>query len=738
MAEQPERAGWEHRGSLLAPAAGTYSSYPLARSGDGSAAITISTVVNAVSRWWKVVLPASLLLALTAAGIVWLVFVPQYESTALLRIRDETPYIVFDDKHQSQKFVQTQVHLMTRRTILSDALKGIEGLPELARHKDPIDWVQKQLVVAPVGNSELFEVKYQGRTPHAAKAVVDAVVTTYLDYAARQDDLETGRVIQLLEQERNGRKRIVQRLREQVRDKSKELTGKDPFNPTGTTTVAIQSPLVALLNQRVAAEVELEVLLARLQAMEETPVDDLGPPQQLLDQVIQSDPEVVQLKTAIAETRARRDQFTAHTREAEQTATYKRYERQIASYEESLAKVVGELAEVRRNELLVQAEQLREDRLKEVRSNIERYRLTTQLLEKRFEEQVKEMEQSGGESLDLEFYRTELAREEKVFELISSRMLAMKTEMAAPGRVKLLDEANLPTEPVQWAPWKVLFLLALSGFCLPFGLAILWERTARRVGDAATLRKSDLHVLAEITALPVRSASGASFSSERSKRELSLFEESIDSLRTGLRLSPQLKDVQVLAVTSAISREGKTSLASQLAVSIARASGEKTLLIDADMRAPNLHQIFDIPNDVGLVDVLTKDRPLPEAISTKYSDLLHVIPAGELASSPHKLVGDGSFSQVIAQLRDNYRYIIIDTPPVLSAGEALVVSVAADATLLCAMRNYSRAEQVREAYDRLASADAKPIGVVLNGVPVHRYSYSYGRYGYSRYSYSRR
>jgi Mrp family chromosome partitioning ATPase len=54
------------------------------------------------------------------------------------------------------------------------------------------------------------------------------------------------------------------------------------------------------------------------------------------------------------------------------------------------------------------------------------------------------------------------------------------------------------------------------------------------------------------------------------------------------------------------------------------------------------------------------------------------------------------------------------------------------------MRNYSRAEQVREAYDRLASADAKPIGVVLNGVPVHRYSYAYGRYGYSRYAYSRR
>ena len=260
---------------------------------------------------------------------------------------------------------------------------------------------------------------------------------------------------------------------------------------------------------------------------------------------------------------------------------------------------------------------------------------------------------------------------------------------------------------------------------------------AKRVGDAATLKKSDLNVFAEVAALPVRSRGGGSFSSDSSKRELSLFEESVDSLRTGLRLSRQLRDLQVLAVSSAVSREGKTSLASQLSVSMARSSGEKTLLIDADMRAPNIGQIFDIPNEIGLADVLAKECSLDDAIHTEYNELLHLLPAGELKASPHKLVGDETFSDILTELKKRYRYIIIDTPPILSAGESLVLSAAADAALLCAMRNHSRADQVREAYNRLVKSDANPVGVVLNGVPARRYSYSYGRYGYGRYTYPR-
>lgn len=705
---------------------------------DKSGGITIGMVHNAIMRWWKVALPVGLTLALTGAGLVWLFFVPKYESTATLEIKENTPYIVFDAKEQSRKFVTTQIQLIKQRIILADALAGIEGIPELAQHRDPIDWVRSELQIENIEKSELFVLRYLGRTADGAKKVLDAVVNTYLDYVRKQDDSETRRVIELLDLERSGRKRVVDRLREQVRDKTKELTGRDPFTPGGgPTAFSLQNPMANLISQRVDAEVGLKVLEAQLQAYEEKPVAILGPSDRSLREAVESAPEVVKLNQSIQENRAKLNEYAATVRNAEKTATYKRYEEKIRTEEDALAKLRTELTETLRADAIAQAESARKERIQAMTGEIERQRLTTQFLKKQYDEQMKKMEQTGGDSLDLEFYRTELEREEKVFALISDRTLALKTELAAPGRVKLIDPANLPNEPQQRAPWRNLLVVTLIGFCAPFGIAVIWERTAKRVGDASTLKRSDLNVLAEVAALPLRSRGGGSFTSQRSQRDLSLFEESIDSLRTGLRLSRQLKDMRVLAVSSAVSREGKTSLASQLAVSIARSSGERTLLIDADMRAPNICQIFDISNEHGLADVLARQCEPEDVIHTEYSELLHLLPAGELKASPHKLVGDESFRDVIAHLRQEYRYIIVDTPPVLSAGESLVLSSATDATLLCAMRNRSRTEQVREAYNRLVNADANPIGVVLNGVPVHRYSYAYGKYGYGRYKYPR-
>ena len=211
-----------------------------------------------------------------------------------------------------------------------------------------------------------------------------------------------------------------------------------------------------------------------------------------------------------------------------------------------------------------------------------------------------------------------------------------------------------------------------------------------------------------------------------------MYEESVDSLRTGLILSDQGKDVNVLAVTSAVSREGKTSLSSQLAVSIASASGKPTLLIDGDMRSPDIHNVFEIDNDKGLAQVLAGDCELDEAIITNWSSHLHLLPAGPLKTSPHKLLGQGAFDKALSELRETYSYIVIDTPPVLSASESLILSKSADATLLCTMREVSRLDQVTAAHERLTASGAGPVGTVLNGVHPSRYAYHYGSYAYQR------
>ncbi len=110
----------------------------------------------------------------------------------------------------------------------------------------------------------------------------------------------------------------------------------------------------------------------------------------------------------------------------------------------------------------------------------------------------------------------------------------------------------------------------------------------------------------------------------------------------------------------------------------------------------------------------------------------HLLPAGRLDVSPHKLLGNGAWTSLLAQIPACYRYVLIDTPPVLSASEALVLVKAADASLVCVMRDVSRVDQLRRILNRLEAAGSQPVGLVLNGVPAKSYSYRWGEYSYVR------
>jgi capsular exopolysaccharide synthesis family protein len=626
--------------------------------------------------------------------------------------------------------------MISVRRCLSDALQSVQHLKELADKKDAIVWLAENLRVRSPANTELMEVSYQARAPGDAQLIVDAVVNAYLNFQRDRVQDSTDEMIRLLEAEADRRSIRVKDLREDVKDQMQKLTGRDPFNPA-QRNAPIDSPLAALNDRLTQAIVALEVAKANLSANEQKPVRSFIPTDAEILRLVADSPQIRAVHESLREFEEKLANLKSTTPKAEETASYKRYVRRIDELKRSLDRDQRLLFDNIKEEALLSSDQRREEALMQLKDSIERGEVEVRILQEQYDQQVKDATASGGESLELEFLRMELEREEKVFTLISDKTLQLKANQAAPGQVQRIDEkASYPLEPVRWAPWTPLLVVSLLGLTTPFGLALVWERTAKRVADASSLISSDLHVVAEVAALPVTSRSDSYSSSVRSKRELSLFEESIDSLRTGLRLSRQFRDMQVLAVCSAVSREGKTSLSSQLAVSIARSSGEKTLLIDADMRAPNISQVFDIPNEIGLANVLAKENSLEEAIHKGYSELLHLFPAGQLTTSPHKLVGDDSFHRIIDELRKDYRYIIVDTPPILAAGESLVLSVAADAALVCAMRNHSRAEQVREAYTRLERADANPIGVVLNGVPVHRYAYSYGSYGYGYGNYS--
>ena len=135
--------------------------------------------------------------------------------------------------------------------------------------------------------------------------------------------------------------------------------------------------------------------------------------------------------------------------------------------------------------------------------------------------------------------------------------------------------------------------------------------------------------------------------------------------------------------------------------------------------------------------MLEQETKWQEAIVDDWNDKVHLLTAGRLQTNPHSLVGGGGLAKLIAEAREHYRYIIVDTPPVLACSESLVLAKTADATIVCTMRDVSRLDQVQMVCNRLRQANANPVGVVLSGVPTKKYAYEYGSYGYG-YGYSYR
>ena len=269
----------------------------------------------------------------------------------------------------------------------------------------------------------------------------------------------------------------------------------------------------------------------------------------------------------------------------------------IEADKEELVKVKRSMLPTVQARLVADSRKAQEGKISQYRDELETLTIQQQTLETKFRSKLANIKDLSGETLELEFARSELVRAENVVDLISNRIVELRTEKGRPKQVTVFTPAKAPSSPIEAIPLKQMLLFGVLSLGLPFGLAFLWEIRVRRVNDAMQLEQSsNLAVIGQIASLP------ASRSRDEGGHDLLLFEESIDSLRTGLTLSEPLKDMQVLTVTSAASQEGKTSVASQLAVSIARSTGEKTLLIDGDMRSPDIHNVFDVelePRTVG-------------------------------------------------------------------------------------------------------------------------------------------
>jgi succinoglycan biosynthesis transport protein ExoP len=321
------------------------------------------------------------------------------------------------------------------------------------------------------------------------------------------------------------------------------------------------------------------------------------------------------------------------------------------------------------------------------------------------------------------------------------------------SNIRVVDPAMIPSTPARPAKTRNVTLALLIGLVGGIGLAILREyldNTVKTPDDVETLaRLPSLAVVPQFagsngTAKKQGLLQGFASSNGHEKRiELvaqhlpkSQMSEAFRALRTSILLSQADHPPQVILVTSALPREGKTTAAANLAVTLAQL-GDRTVLVDADLRKPGVGRLLNLGSGkyaglssylagVSSLDLVTVPHP---AIPN-----LAAIPTGPLPPNPADLLSSHKFADAIAELRTKYKFIVIDSPPVMAATDAVILSVQTDGVLLVVRSGETPKEAFTRTRDLLNSVKCRILGVVLNAVdssaPDYYYSYRYYPYSY--------
>jgi polysaccharide biosynthesis transport protein len=322
------------------------------------------------------------------------------------------------------------------------------------------------------------------------------------------------------------------------------------------------------------------------------------------------------------------------------------------------------------------------------------------------------------------------------------------------SNIRVVDPALAPASPSRPQKARNILLAVLMGLVGGVGLALFREyldNTVKSPDDIEAL--TGLPSLAVVPSMPGMNASTGRFSrlareasaatGSGSRVELlsyvqpkSQISEAFRALRTSLLLSQADHPPQVILVTSALPREGKTTAAVNLAVTLAQL-GDRTLLVDSDLRKPGIRRALNltIGKDVGLSSYLAGVSSLEEAtIQHPTIANLSALTTGPVPPSPADLLSSHRMREAIAELRRRFKFIVIDSPPVMAATDAVILSALTDGVLLVVRSGETPKEAFTRTRDLLAAVKCRLLGVVLNAVdsnaPDYYYSYRYYPYAY--------
>jgi capsular exopolysaccharide synthesis family protein len=303
---------------------------------------------------------------------------------------------------------------------------------------------------------------------------------------------------------------------------------------------------------------------------------------------------------------------------------------------------------------------------------------------------------------------------ENVRKTIASKREALEVETNSRPRIQLRQPAEVPQSSDNPKMKMALsILVAMIGLVLPLFAIVALDVHKQRINSSEDVAKGlGLSVIGSVPMIPSRAIRRLGAPSTKNQHWNVRLAESIDTIAAKLLRNAMIEKNRVVLITSAISGEGKTTLATQVAMSLARA-GKQTVLVDFDLRRPAIDKAFQLPLHPGISEALCGENDVKSLPQSTGLPNLDVVTAGRCDRHALQALANGSDKQLFEEFREKYEFVIVDGSPILPVADSRYVSQHVDSVVLSVFRDYSRAPKVMAACEILESFGVHDIEAVV-------------------------
>jgi polysaccharide biosynthesis transport protein len=700
---------------LLVPSTNPHLPGPPATLGDPLAGgLDYRRAWHAFRRRWIPATVVALTLA-TLAGLLTFLFLPRgFEAVAWLRVRDKSGMFgagIGRDSAEYEAYRKTQVQLIKSPLVLMAALRrsGVNSLQTLKGEEDKVGWLMRNVQVSAPMESEVLQVRLRGEDPREITTIVNAVTNAYLTDVVNKEKAERLARRDMLEKKYKENMADIRSRLDTYHNLAKTL------GTTDSTEVATQRALLldhlgTLRAQQTQLQRDIAIVDAELAVMDAKARGEItleqSVPEEMVDAMVLRDPQFVELRDRLAG--------------IEEAILYQS-QRSARGPNDPAVKKLDDM----RAGLLVRMEQRREELKPQIITQLSMdaagrrtgaaaespvvLRMRREIMARQLEEAAKdfdevadEVKQLGQANADLMARRQEIEQLSKVTDEMGMRLNATEIDIAMPNRVELIEEASVPEGSDELFRTMLTALATAAGLVLGGGSVVAFEYLRDRLSTADEVpQRLGLRVIGTVPRITRRTNPGH-------------VAERVDGVRAVISQTGR-EAPKVILVTSAVEHEGKTTFASQLAASLAR-TGKRTLLLDGDLRHPNVHLALGLDLRSGLPELLRGEIGNDEAVQPTGVEGLFAVTGGACDYAAITALSRTVTAQVLSGFRESFDHIVIDAGPVLSFADVLLLGQASDVAIVATMRDVSRVPQVMAAVEKLRSVGVKVLGAVVNGV----------------------